>query len=177
MYQKEVMWMPKGIYDRTTDHMTGKWPRKAYEKRFWAHVSKQPGEGCWLWNPLKPGVYGYISIGGQQVRAHRAAWFLHFGEIPEGLFVLHKCDTPGCVRPDHLFLGSARDNANDKAFKRRGPRMRSTACPHGHARDPGQQCKTCAKIASKNSYAKRMADRAAFEALPDRVKVRLGRYD
>lgn len=88
--------------------------------RFWSKV--QQGEGCWLWtsNVLKNG-YGQFWMGAGLVPeyAHRVAWQLTSGPIPDGLFVLHHCDTPTCVRPDHLFLGTHTDNMRDASRKGR----------------------------------------------------------
>lgn len=89
--------------------------------------------GCWLWTgSISPKGYGQINSGGHRGkprRTHRAAWELYRGPIPDGLQVLHKCDTPTCVNPDHLFLGTGADNMKDKANKGRG-----TPPPHyyGH---------------------------------------------
>jgi hypothetical protein len=67
--------------------------------------------------------YGQIGVGGNHGRrllAHRVAWILTFGPIPDGLWVLHSCDNPPCVRPDHLFLGTALANSEDRDAKGRG---------------------------------------------------------
>lgn len=91
-------------------------------KRFWSKVNKS-GD-CWLWTASKRnkgyGAFVYV-VDGEivQGRAHRFSWELHFGPIPEGLCVLHKCDTPACVRPSHLFLGSKADNNRDMHEKGR----------------------------------------------------------
>jgi len=77
--------------------------------------------GCWIWTGAKlPSGYGQIKIPGarKQVYAHRLAWMLHRGEVPQKMRVLHKCDNPTCVNPEHLFLGSSRDNMQD--MKRKG---------------------------------------------------------
>lgn len=89
-------------------------------ENFWRHV--QRGEGCWLWtghiNHARGG-YGTVRYGKEYYRAHRLAWKLTFGEIPDGVSVLHHCDTPACCRPNHLFLGTQRDNMRDCAEKGR----------------------------------------------------------
>lgn len=99
-----------------------------WQERFWSKVQK--GEGCWEWQGRRfPFGYGAFYLEGQWNGAHRASWRVHFGEIPDGLWVLHRCDNPPCVRPDHLFLGTHLDNVRDmcrKGRKRpRGSRMRS----------------------------------------------------
>ncbi len=90
-------------------------------RRFAAKFQPEPNSGCWLWVASVNGDgYGHIGIGGGRVeKAHRAAWLLYRGRIPDGVQVLHRCDTPPCVNPDHLFLGSNADNIKDKVSKGR----------------------------------------------------------
>lgn len=79
-------------------------------------------DGCWLWDGVRNTAtgYGLFSSGtGPQVYAHRFAYALSHGSIPAGQFVLHACDTPLCVNPAHLFLGTHRDNMRDAAKKGR----------------------------------------------------------
>lgn len=90
--------------------------------RFWRHVERSE-HGCWTWTATRARFgYGQIASGGRgghMLRAHRVSWELHNGPIPDGLWVLHKCDNPACVRPDHLFLGTHADNMRDCIAKGR----------------------------------------------------------
>ena len=87
-------------------------------ERFWAKVDTS-GE-CWEWTGQRDrNGYGRFSLGRTWHRATRALWALTRGPIPAGMCVLHRCDNPPCVRPDHLWLGSRRDNSRDMAAKRR----------------------------------------------------------
>lgn len=88
--------------------------------RFFKFVPNKPQNGCWVWmGSLLNTGYGQLRIGGKQLTAHRVSWTIHHGPIPEGMCVLHRCDHPPCVRPDHLFLGTIADNNADKKAKGR----------------------------------------------------------
>jgi hypothetical protein len=79
--------------------------------------------GCWNWiGHLVKFNYGQIQVDGQPRPSHRVSWMLHFGKIPDGMCVLHKCDNPSCVRPDHLFLGTTATNNTDRHLKNRDAR-------------------------------------------------------
>ena len=91
---------------------------KTTEARFWEKVDKSAE--CWLWQAgsVVKG-YGRIRINGRMQLAHRVAWELTYGKIPNGMCVLHACDVRACTRPDHLFLGTYADNTRDAIDKGR----------------------------------------------------------
>jgi len=79
--------------------------------------------GCWMWTAsCDRDGYGHLMVAGRLRVAHRLSWELHRGPIPDGRQVCHTCDTPACVNPDHLFLGTQRDNMRDCVAKGRMPR-------------------------------------------------------
>ena len=88
----------------------------------------EPNTGCHLWmGPVNDAGYGKIKVDGRMHRAHRVSYAANVSTIPTGMMVLHKCDTPACVNPDHLFLGDARDNILDATRKGRTAWVRATA--------------------------------------------------
>jgi hypothetical protein len=88
------------------------------KQRFDRKWTPEPYSGCWLWIGSTAKGYGKLTIKHKDVLAHRCAWQLLNGEIPLGAHVLHSCDTPLCVNPDHLFIGSHTDNMRDMYAKR-----------------------------------------------------------
>ena len=152
--------------------------------RFWANVDKDgpvPEHRselgpCWIWRG-RIGSDGYgdffqgskIDNSRRSVGAHRYSWVLHFAQIPDGLWVLHRCDNRSCIRPSHLFLGTAANNTADMMAKGRGGgggKPLLTACQNGHPRTSAntlidgnghRNCLVCraAKVA-RNTVAQRL---------------------
>ena len=92
-------------------------------ERFWSKVRK--GDGCWEWTCSKNAHgYGRFRFEARATKAHRVAWVLTHGPIPEGQHVLHSCDNRGCVRPDHLHLGTHADNMRELFARNRRRRTR-----------------------------------------------------
>lgn len=92
--------------------------------RFWSKISKT--NSCWTWiGKISTTGYGVMMIGSRAdnsrryIKAHRISFFIHFGEIPDGMWILHKCDNPKCVNPEHLFAGTPKDNTQDMIKKGR----------------------------------------------------------
>lgn len=95
----------------------------------------EPNSGCWLWTgTIFRNGYGRMNFGyrGSGRGAHRVAWELYHGHVPEGMCVLHRCDTKLCVNPDHLFLGTSADNCMDRHAK--GRTRTSSGEAHGSAK-------------------------------------------
>lgn len=148
--------------------------QKSPEERLWDGISKAPGQGpggdCWEWqNHTIASGYGSLFVGGKNTLAHRFAYELASGSIPDGLFVCHRCDNRKCCNPAHLFLGTNSDNMLDMYRKGRHRAVRihaaKTHCAKGHeftpentihrvalyktqhgpSRGPGRICRICKK--------------------------------
>jgi hypothetical protein len=116
--------------------------KNAFEENF-----EPSREGCWLWKAtVGSHGYGQLSFASTAMTAHRVAWQLYRGDIPQGLFVLHKCDVRLCVNPDHLFLGTHADNMSDCQSKQRN----AHGDRHGNAKLTEEQAREI-----KNSPANR----------------------
>ena len=132
-----------------------------------ASVKVDPVTGCWLWQGfiqpvrltakgLRVGGYGQIGYRGRNCAVHRVVWWLVKGEQPKKMDVCHECDVRHCCNPDHLWLGTRKQNLQDMANKGRGPcgeKAAKTHCINGHPLTPDnvwftnngrrRSCKTC----------------------------------
>ena len=134
--------------------------------------------GCYVWTGAKSSNgYGYLCTGlGKNKKkthsVHRTTYIECFGEIPHGKLVLHKCDNPLCINPDHLFLGTEKDNMVDMTKKKRHRNQTKTHCKHGHELNKENTktinkgggifwrlCRVCARIRDKKRYPKRKLTR------------------
>jgi len=115
------------------------------EDRFWMRVT--PRAGCWEWGGSTNGRYGVIGSRYRVHYAHRISYELHFGPVPDGLQVLHRCDNPPCVNPAHLWLGTRSDNMLDASRKGRLPR------DNKGERNPGAVIDSATATAIRDGYA------------------------
>lgn len=110
------------------------------EKRFWKHIDKKENNECWDWiGACNKYGYGQIRLNDKVIRVHRFSWIIHNGKIPGDLYVLHKCDNPLCVNPNHLFLGTHQDNMDDMINKKRDNKAKGEN--HGMAKLTSKEVK------------------------------------
>lgn len=110
-------------------------------QRWEEKVQKGDETSCWQWTAAT-NKFGYgklFSGNGNWVLAHRFAWEQANGEVPEGMFVLHHCDNPKCVKIDHLYLGTKQDNARDRDLRNR--RVAPKGSAHGRSKLTEEQVK------------------------------------
>lgn len=142
--------MPKGIYRRPP------WPNPI--ERIESRIERIPIAGCWIFMGSGTDSYGNLRMHGAMgyMSAHRFSYLAYRGPIPEGLCVLHRCDVRRCVNPEHLFLGTQKENLQDMSRKGRAPNpMKSkTHCPQGHeysgvAKSGQRICAICMRDSSR----------------------------
>ena len=154
--------MPRGFLQRP--------PKELFEDKF----IPEPNSGCWLWiAAYNTNGYGYFRTGSMVNRtrrneqAHRVSYKLYKGDIPQGLHVCHKCDNKSCVNPEHLFLGTVKDNMQDCVRKNRQKKPNTNAlyCKNGHeftkvntSTRTDSKSKRC-KICTNNTRKKRLLSR------------------
>lgn len=127
--------------------------------RFWDKVSPEPNSGCWLWSgSANDKGYGEFYFGERNEKAHRLSYEILVSAFPVEWMICHRCDTPSCVNPAHLFPGTAKTNTADMVAKGRhvpAPR-KGSQCRAGHARTSDNTlanggCKAC----RRERYAER----------------------
>lgn len=98
-------------------------PKATIEERFWSKVDRREADQCWPWLGSQDGRrYGQMSSGpggGSPIKAHRVSWIIANGPIPEGMNILHRCDNPPCVNPNHLLPGTQKQNIQDASERGR----------------------------------------------------------
>jgi hypothetical protein len=150
-------------------------PTPALINALWKGVDRGDGDACWIWRGSTNSLgYGTLSAirgrrgsGRDMILAHRLSYAITHGPLQRGALVLHRCDTPACVRPEHLFSGTQRDNMRDCMAKgRRRALVEGGTCKHGHALvgsnvakrwGGGIECRECRRSYGRAHYARTKA--------------------
>ena len=144
------------------------------EERFWDKVDKT--DTCWNWTASRNHRgYGKFSVGYRTVGAHRVSWELANGPIPEGedyhgTCVLHKCDNPSCVNPNHLFLGTIQDNIQDRVAKGRS----STGDDHYRNKITSKRVSHLRKLLAEGKLSQRQLAKMFGISQPHVSRINLG---
>ena len=143
--------------------------RRSVADRIWSRVDRKQ-DGCWLWpGGLSGGGYGEMTIDHHVRPVHRVVWELTHGPIPAGMFVCHHCDVRNCVRPDHLFIGTAADNTRDMDEKHRRVNVPSLGEKHGMHILTALQVVTIRRRLANGEEGKRLA--AEFGVTPGTISA------
>lgn len=135
-------------------------PRIPLSEKIERNITRIPESGCWIWmSSLNKGGYGRVCAGKKPFFAHRVSYEQKHGSIPNGMMALHHCDVRCCVNPDHIFIGTQKDNMTDKVRKNR----QAKGINHGNAkltedqvREIKSSSETSIKLAAKFNYSASM---------------------
>lgn len=152
-----------------SDACHSKWMARLEASRFFSRVERSSDDACWLWTGgTDSGGYGVARAGKTNVKAHRYAWTLANGPIPDDLVILHSCDNPLCVNVRHLSAGSQAENMRDMAQKGRAANSKKSHCPKGHPFDQSntyvtpdgrRSCRECNRSAARANYRRQKEGR------------------
>lgn len=149
------------------------------KSRFLKKVHRR-NDGCWEWRGCRTiWGYGQFWMDGRMFPAHRAAYYLLKEENPREKFVLHRCDNRECVNPDHLWLGTQKDNIQDAITKGRwvpwnygSRKFHAKTCPCGNDfSSKKESAEYCSKACAARAMMKRRWDNKQFEKLPMRMRI------
>jgi hypothetical protein len=129
---------------------------RSLKEKFDSSYLPEPNSGCWIWlGTVQGGRYGAIWFGGKFLTAHRVAWELNNKPIPDGMVACHKCDTPLCVNPRHIFIGTQADNVADMEKKGRANKSKGDA--HLRAKIKSHQIPEIIQRRKNGEYLKSIA--------------------
>ena len=160
-----------------------RWQTQSLRERFDAKWIPEPNTGCWLWmGGLAGRGYPMVYVPGQKwgTKAHRVAWELYRGPIPDGLVIDHTCRVKSCVNPDHLRPVTSAVNVTENSISLAALNKVKTHCPRGHEyttentlrmkRNDGRVCRTCKRMLEMVNHAKRRIRKHAITGVSDHPK-------
>lgn len=146
--------------------------RQKAESQFWEKVDlPEDRSQCWIWAAATRGGYGSLKVNQVNLRAHRLSYALHYGVLPANFLVCHHCDTPLCVNPHHLFLGTSQDNTEDMVSKKRHKTGNQSGANNGNAKINEQQLEEIrARIAAGETNVAIAKDYPIGHAMVSRIR-------